>query len=357
MNIIITAPSLDSNVNVSGVSSVTKFIIENNAIHKYTHVKLGKPDNDKTVLFVIFRTLSAWIKWGFLILFKRHLFVHFNFALDKKSIIRDAPLILFTQLIHKKMVIHLHGGEFLQKEKVPSWIKKILNLIFSGKEPIIVLSSLEKELIIEKYHAKNVVVLPNCIDIKDAKKFDRVYLGQPPIVILFLGRIVLRKGIEYILQALALLKNKKLSFKFILAGTGPEEEIYIRKYSEILGNAFEFKGVISGNEKSELIKKSDIFLLPSTSGEGLPISLLECMSYGMVPIVTDDGSMKHVVKHGQNGFIVNKKSSIEIADAIESLYNNLGLMQKLGRNASRLIFESFDPSVYIENLNKIYNYA
>ena len=59
MNIIITAPSLDTNINVSGVSSVTNFVIENNSAHNYTHFKLGKSDIDKRGFFLFFRILKA----------------------------------------------------------------------------------------------------------------------------------------------------------------------------------------------------------------------------------------------------------------------------------------------------------
>ena len=79
MNIIITAPSLDTNINVSGVSSVTKFIIENNPAHNYIHFILGKSDIDKRGFFSIFCILKAWITWCFIMIFRRDLLVHFNF--------------------------------------------------------------------------------------------------------------------------------------------------------------------------------------------------------------------------------------------------------------------------------------
>ena len=59
-----------------------------------------------------------------------------------------------------------------------------------------------------------------------------------------------------------------------------------------MGDDFIFKGVVSGNDKWNTIYESDIFLLPSRHSEGLPMSLLETMAAGLVPVVTNDASMK-----------------------------------------------------------------
>jgi glycosyltransferase involved in cell wall biosynthesis len=354
MNIIITAPSLDTNINVSGVSSVTKFIIENNPAHNYIHFIIGKRDIDKRGFLLIFRILKTWISWGYAMVFRRDVFVHFNFALDKRSIIRDSPLIIFARLRHKRMVIHLHGGEYLEKENAPKLIKTLLRSILSGKELKIVLSPIEKELIIKKYLARSVVVLPNCVDIQEAKEFNRIYPCEPPVKLLFIGKIVKSKGIEYILQALKTLKKKDIRFKFIMAGSGPEKNEYVQKFSTILGSDFEFKGVVSGDAKTELFKKCNIFLLPSLY-EGLPISLLECMSFGLVPIVTDVGSIKTIVRNGVNGIIVEKQSSEKISEAIENMIINKDLMKEIGSNARQYILENYNSMDYINKLNKIYD--
>jgi len=352
--VIITSPSLDVNKNVSGISSVANFIIESNDLYSYIHFELGKKDSEKRGVVWLFRNISAWIKWFLLMIWKRNLIIHFNLALDKPSLIRDLPLILFGQLLKKRMLIHIHGGEYLEKEKVPPTIKKILVFIFSGRQPIIVLSALEKEIIINKYSASNVIALPNSINLKESFDFDRMFSFKAPLKLLFIGRLVLRKGLEYIYEALKLLIEKKVDFEFFLAGTGPEKEQYVNKFSKLLESKFKYKGIVSGDKKVELLKECDIFLLPSIFGEGLPIALLETMSFSQVPIVTDVGSMSFVVNQN-NGFIVEVESSRDIANAIEKLSNNRDLLQDMGQNARKLILTDFNPKIYIDRLNEIYN--
>jgi glycosyltransferase involved in cell wall biosynthesis len=354
--ILITAPGLDTKHNVSGVSSVTNFIIGNNSSYTYQHFELGRKDDEKRNLTWFFKMIATSFKWMFTVASKNIKLVHFNFALSKPSIIRDAPLVLFAKLISKKIVIHLHGGDYLTKEVIPGWMKFTLKRVFSGNTPVIVLSPVEQEIIARRYHTKNIQVLPNCVDVKDAKAFVRNYDAEAELRLLFIGRISTSKGIAFIYDALVMLKNKSVPFKFAMAGAGPDEKEYVEKFSALLGNDFEFKGVVSGQAKTDLYKSSAVFLLPSLF-EGLPMSLLEAMSFGLVPVVTGVGSMKYVVTTGENGCIVDKEPAAETAAVIEQLSADKNILQKMSTNAAAYIFKNFSPEDYIARLNKIYEQA
>jgi glycosyltransferase involved in cell wall biosynthesis len=88
----------------------------------------------------------------------------------------------------------------------------------------------------------------------------------------------------------------------------------------------------------------------------LPIALLESMSFGLVPITTNVGSINQVIHNGENGIIVKTHSSQEIEFAIEKLSKERMLMHKLSKNAKHHIFTNFNPELYINRLNEIYNY-
>jgi glycosyltransferase involved in cell wall biosynthesis len=103
------------------------------------------------------------------------------------------------------------------------------------------------------------------------------------------------------------------------------------------------------------LKKCNVFLLPSFF-EGLPIALLESMSFGLVPIVTNVGSIINVVNDGINGMIVNSHSSEDIAFAVEKLSKEKEYLKELSINARQYIFSNFKPEAYISRLNEIYNY-
>jgi glycosyltransferase involved in cell wall biosynthesis len=352
--IIITGPSLDPGENIGGISAVASFVINNNKSYNYIHFELGKHDNEKRSVMDLFRVLKGWLRWFSLLVADRGSLIHFNIALEKRSLLRDTPLLLFSRLLGKRMIIHIHGGLYLNKEEMPRWIKSAIRSVLSGNEPKIVLSSDEQKLVSERFQARNVFVLPNSLDISEAREFKRIWHNTGPVRLLFISRIVKAKGIESILQALKALRELDMPFKFLMAGDGEDKDEYIRKFSGILGSDFVYKGVVSGKMKTSLLKECNIFLLPSLY-EGLPVSLLECMSYALVPIVTDVGSIKNVITDGYNGIIVGKNSHEDISNAIIRLINKKELFEQLGMNAQAYIFKNFNPDDYLKKLNEIYS--
>lgn len=355
MKVIITSPSLNINQNVSGISSVTKFIIDKDHSNDYLVFELGKKDDEKRNIFWFFRIVKIYARWCYWMLFKWNALIHFNIALAKRSIIRDSPLILIAKLLRKKMIIHLHGGEYLTDKQMPPWMKYLLRLCFSGKNPVVVLSPIEQVALREKLNASNLFVLFSCVDLNEAKVFIRKFKKDEMIRLLFLGRISIYKGIELIYQALKVLKQKGVRFKFTMAGRGPEEESYVEKFTMLLHDDFEFKGVVSGDRKTKILQENNVFLLPSFF-EGMPVALLESMSFGLVPITTNVGSIKHVITHDKNGIFVKLFSSEEIVYAVERLAKDKAYKNKLSINARNHIFNNFKPEEYIVHLNEIYNY-
>ena len=355
MKIIITSPSLDTDNNVSGISSITKFIIHANATKKYIHFEIGKRDDDKRNFVWFLRILRMYFKWFYLMIFSRNILIHFNLPIEKFALIRDTPLILMARIFGKPIVYHIHGGEFSMDKKLPLWMKYNLRFIFSGKSPKIVLSPLDKDFMQEKLKCKNIFVLSNCVDLGDARGFDREKTENETPVLLFMGRISLSKGIENIFLALESLKYHGHHFKFIMAGKGPEEKLYEKKFTELLGDDFSFKGVVTGIQKTQLLMHCNIFLLPSYF-EGLPMALLESMSFGLIPITTNVGSIKYLIKNDINGILVDKNSSEEIMRAIIKISLDAEYAQKLSTTARQYIFQNFDPKKYIKQLNEIYNY-
>jgi glycosyltransferase involved in cell wall biosynthesis len=356
-NILITSPSLEAQKNISGISSVTQFIISNNQTCNYTVFKLGRNDNEKRNLVWLFGLAKTALQWTKAVISKQNKYVHFNFAFSKASAIRDAPLILLAKLLRKKMVVHLHGGEYLTQQMPPRWMRFVLSNSLPSKKPVIVLSPIEKKAVEEKYGMCNVFVLPNCVDVVEAKKFRRTSrLQGQPLNLLFIGRISTSKGIAHIYNGLKILKQKNIAFNFFMAGTGPDEEEFKEKFTTVLGSNFFFEGVVFGSQKTALLKKCDVFLLPSLF-EGLPMSLLETMSFGLVPLVTNVGSIKYVVTNNENGVMLGENPAEEIAVAVENLINSNELIKRLSDASAITIFNSYDPEIYIDKLNKIYEAA
>jgi glycosyltransferase involved in cell wall biosynthesis len=338
---------------VSGISAVTEFIVRHNTACQYTHFALGKRDGERRNLLWLCRLLVTYVRWICVIAVQRRAIIHFNLALELRSLIRDSPLIFIARLFRRRVIAHVHGGRFLTAS-MPLWLNSLTRLTLRGG-PVVVLSTLEKARLAESIPDAKVSVLPNCVAVDDAKAFERPYPSGDYLTLLYLGRISLNKGIDVIYDALKALKQRGTGVRFVLAGTGPEEALYVPKFRKLLGDDFTFTGVVTGDKKTRLVKQCDVFLLPSRF-EGLPMALLECMAFGLVPVTTSVGSIPTVVTHGVDGVLVDQPNAGELSAAVERLSADRQYMHRLSTNARRRILDTAAAETYVSTLNRIYQY-
>lgn len=353
--VVIVSPSLDATKNVSGISAVTQFIIRNNAQCDYVHFELGRMDKERKGLFRLYSLIKSYGKWRRLMKKNAEVMVHYNFPLSMASIIRD-PLFMYEALRRgHHMLVHIHGGVFLSHyEKAPWFIRWVLRRVFAWPVVFAVLGESEKGIVEDMFNAKRVTVLPNCVDLSDATAYHRTVNRKKPLVLGYIGRIAETKGMEFLLQACVQLKRRCVPFIIKLAGSEEVKDYFLPLFDSYLGNCFVYSGVVSGENKNEFLRGLDVFVLPSFF-EGLPMSLLECMSYGAVPVTTNVGSIGEVVKDGENGLFIKDHDAESIVKAIMQLDADRNLLEQLGGMAKETIFEKFNPQKYISELNRLYD--
>ena len=354
MKIIITSPSLNPEENVSGISSVAHFIISNNKEVDYIHFEVGKKDAESGgKLSRIRRILRNRVEWKRLLRQHPDAVVHYNMPLMGTAVIRDYLLLQVAHLRKSPVVLHVHGGNYMKNRQRPWIVQQLIAKVFSWAKHIIVLSDEEKRIVEEDFHAQNVHSLPNCIDLSEARDYKRKFEDERSLSILYLGRIEKNKGIDYILEAAKKLKTEGLPFTLHFAGKEETEGEYIPRLKAELGDSFIYHGVVFGKNKSDLLKQCDVFLLPSFY-EGLPMSLIETMSLGMVPVVTNVGSISSVVTDKQNGLFVKVKDTDSIVSAINTLSTHRYHLSSLSVSAQETILSLFDDEAYIAKLNSWY---
>ena len=352
MEVIITAPSLDPRENVSGVSSVVKFIIDNNKEHHYIHFELGKKDKERGGIRRVPSLLKALRIWGRLLDSNPEALVHYSFPLSAASVFRDPLFMWMARRRRIKMVVHVHGGLFLTSPKIPRLHKWIMKRVFSMPVPFIALSEMEVSLIKDKFGAKDVTAIPNCVDLSEAQNFQRVQ-KEGVLTIGYLGRIAETKGMGYLLEACRQLKKEGVPFVMDFAGKEEKAGEYLPAFEHALGECFHYSGVVSGQAKVDFLKRIDILAFP-TYFEGLPIALLECMSFGIVPVTTPVGSIPQHVQDGENGLFIEVRNSDTIVSQVKRLNADRDLLYRLGQKAKETIFQSFSPDRYVRRLNELY---
>lgn len=356
MRIIIVSPSLDPSQNVSGISAVTQFIIGNNRTAEYLHFELGRKDKEHGGLHRIKMLFGRYRAWRRMLKANPDALIHYNLPLSKGSLLRDPWFIRYAVMHGRRMVVHVHGGVFLTARHIPLCLRPILQWVFGLDVPYIVLSEKERETLKNRFGAKDVSVLSNCVDLSDASEYVDTENNDKPLRLGYLGRIEPNKGMTELLLACQKLSADGVPFHLTLAGKEQTDGEYLPHFEETLGDRFTYAGVVSGQKKRDFLRGLDVFVLP-TYFEGLPMSLLECMSYGITSVVTPVGSIPEVVKDGENGIFIKSHDVDSIVEAIKRLDGDRALLHRLGQSARQTIFERFSPERYVDTLNMIYEKA
>ena len=169
----------------------------------------------------------------------------------------------------------------------------------------------------------------------------------------YIGRIEANKGMEELLQACKQLQEGGVDFRLEMAGKEEQEGLFLPRFEALLGSRFYYCGVVSGQSKSDFFRRLDVFVMPSYF-EGLPVALLESMSYGVVPVVTPVGSIMQVVTDGRNGVLTKVKDSRSVVEAIEKLAADRVLLSSMGQEARATIVRNFSTEEYVRKLNRMY---
>ena len=172
--------------------------------------------------------------------------------------------------------------------------------------------------------------------------------------LLFLGRINEKKGIELLLEAFVGIVKNQEELLLILAGSGTKEyEKKIRKLVKKLRleNNVIFTGLVTENEKLELLKSASLFVLTSHS-DVHPIAVQDALTMGSPVIITESCDYPEV-KEYDAGIIIDEDVK-QITNAILSIVNDEERLGKMSENARRLVLERFQSKVLIKKYDEMY---
>lgn len=349
-NLLISTPSLDLSDNVSGISTVVSLIMKNRA-YIYRPLVVGRRDNEPKLWSYYLSLLLKLLLLPYTFWSQKIALFHQNLPVDQKGIVREFWFHQVACLCRIPVVLHLHGGELLASGTGSKLLNAMLLRMFSRSAAILVLSNEEKQTLIKRFgNQLNILVFSNSVEMPTVQL--DVALKKRPLQLLFMGRIHQSKGVHQIISALAALKHH-CAFEFVLCGRGPELESVLQRCEDELSGFYIYKGVVSGSSKEALLKNAAIFLLPS-SYEGLPMALLEAMSYGVVPVVTKVGAMSSLIQEHHSGLFVDIGSVDQLRESIQKLLSDPDSLQRYSVNAIEEIDKHYNLENYLKRLNRVY---
>jgi len=182
----------------------------------------------------------------------------------------------------------------------------------------------------KKTFGGEIEVIPNGIDV-DEFNVGKIKRSGKIIKLVSTGRLISRKGYQYLIPALKNIPEIRLS---LIGGGNMKEEL--QDIATDCGVSVDFLGQIEHDDIAKYLGESDIFILPSLN-EGMSNSVLEAMACGLPIITTNTGGSKELID--ENGTIIKMRSSQSIKKALRKYLNNKKLINIEGKR-SREIAES-----------------
>ena len=233
------------------------------------------------------------------------------------------------QVTGKPLVVHVHATDYdRSRGNVNPTVFGIERDGFLHADHIITVSNLTRNTVIDKYGidpAKVTTVHNAVVPLSD----ELLHVEAPRMrdkIVTFLGRITMQKGPEYFVEAAVKVLKNNHNVRFVMAGSGDMMDKMIRLVAERgIADRFHFPGFQKGKQVYEMLKASDVYVMPSVS-EPFGISPLEAMQMGVPSIISKQSGCAEIL----NNVIKTDYWDIDaMADAINAIVTYPGMYQQL----------------------------
>lgn len=202
------------------------------------------------------------------------------------------------QVTGKPMVIHVHATDFdRSRGNVNPTVFGIEKDGMEHADHIITVSNLTRRTVIEKYgiNPDKVTTVHNAVIPLDYDLLNLKRRTHDEKVVTFLGRITMQKGPEYFVEAAAKVLKKNKNVRFVMAGSGDMMDDMIRLAARRgIADRFHFTGFLRGKEVYQMLRDSDVYIMPSVS-EPFGISPLEAMEMGVPSIISKQSGCAEIL--------------------------------------------------------------
>jgi len=284
---------------------------------------------------------------------------------------RDAVLVVTARIMRRQVVIHFRGGRYGEYyDQSQALFRFLLRLSWGGAARAIVQTPRLRAQLARVAPNVEIAVLPNGLPAASFAAKSQYTSPRPRL--LFVGHLIHSKGFHDLMHGFRRLRAKWPELVLACAGELPRPEHdagqlptvnpteYPRRYHDICqeihafiaegrDGGIEYAGVVSGDAKVSLFGSADIFVLPSYT-EGFSLAVLEAMFHGLPIVTTSCGGLPDIVKHGENGLLVEPGDVEGLISAIDRLVANPGLREAMGRRNAREARERYDIGVVARQL-------
>ena len=265
-------------------------------------------------------------------------------------------MLWLPKLFGKRCIATIHGIDW-QREKWKNgfgskYIKFGEKVAVKYADEIIVLSKGVQDYF-QKTYGRKTVFIPNGVnrpEVYAPEQIKEKYGLEKEDYILYLGRLVPEKGVHYLIEAFKSIQTDK---KLVIAGGASDTDEYMERLKKLAAGDTRiiFTGFVQGRILEELYSNAYVSVLPSDL-EGMPLSLLEAMSYGNCCLVSDIAECTEVV---EDKAVVFKKSNVaDLKEKLQMLFDDEKLVRKYKSEAGRFIFGKYNWDDVVDRTLELY---
>lgn len=316
--ILLLGPSREA---IGGVSTHVNVLMDSALRTRFSlaHFQVGSEGRKEGRLAQLLRRCLSPIELMVVIVRCKASVVHINTSLNANAFWRDLAYAAIARLCRVRIVYQVHGGvlrAFAARPLMAALVRAAMRL----PHRVVVLSRAEFESFREIAPAAPVELIANGIDCTPYRRHPR-HADSPaaPLRLAYIGRLAPGKGLRELVGGLAAARRTGADAHLVIAGGGAEEaQLRLWAHEAGVQAAVSFVGPAIGEDKVQLLARSDVLVLASYS-EGMPYALLEAMAAGVVPIVTPVGGVPDVLVDGEHGHLVAPRCAEAVARAVRAL--------------------------------------
>ena len=214
---------------------------------------------------------------------------------------------------------------------------------------------------VRQLYDRPIDIIPYGITIEPAPKPWSVPLaGAPPYTILFAGRLVERKGVHHLIEAVRRMRHREQIILRIVGDGSERAALQALAVERGVQDRVRFDGFVSSEELTRAFADCDIFVLPAARDakgdvEGLGVVLLEALTYGKPVVGSNTGGITDIVLHGRTGLLVPPGDPQALADALDRLIDDPDHARELGEQGRQHVDDHFSWPVIVQQWREVYD--
>jgi glycosyltransferase involved in cell wall biosynthesis len=285
--------------------------------------------------------------------------VHLNPSLNGRAVLRDGLAHRAAKRAGARTVVFFHGWSEKFARRIDRGGVPLFRRLFRDADALVVLARGFAERLRDwgfrqPIHVEVTVTDPSLLGGLDVAAAAERRVASRPYRLLTLSRIVRGKGHMETIRALAELRRHRSDVELVVAGDGEEREAAVELAERLAPGAVRFPGFVSGEAKRELFEGGALLSFPTSHGEGLPLTLVEAMLFGLPVVTRPVGGIGDFFVDGEHGFALDDVGPRPLAAAIARLLDDPGLYRRVALGNHRYARERFLAADAARRLAAIY---